>query len=329
MTKDYKVLGIVITYKETKMTEKAIRSLADANVDIALVFNGWNKSFNSWLDKNENYIDFKFLNETNIGFCKGNNQAMKLAMDKRYDFVFLLNNDAWIEDDCIYELIREMKKDNKLGMAQPQVYKAWNNKILDTTGLIFRYGNRYSWEHGLGYVIDRGQNEYDEGQYDSLTDIIGCCACAVLYRVDMLKSVGLFWEKLWSMGEDVELSWRAYKRGWKAKFVPTAIAYHWRGYTLREDKRSKNDPLKKLWELLGYRNWALTLIRHGNRKQKLFTSLMWTYYGCKSWVGKRIGRNIVGGHFIWLCGLALLDRKYKIIMEKAYKKLMGDAHVNV
>jgi len=165
------MLGIVITYKETKMTEKAIQSLANADADIALVFNGWDESFRPWLDKNDNYIDFKFLNKSNLGFCKGNNQAMKLAMDKRYDFVFLLNNDAWIEVDCIHELIKEMKKDDKLGMVQPKVYKAWNSDILDTTGLIFRYGDKYSWEHGLGYVIDRGQNEYDEGQYDSIVVI--------------------------------------------------------------------------------------------------------------------------------------------------------------
>ena len=187
-------------------------------------------------------------------------------------------------------IFNRAKKDNKLGMVQPKVYKAWNNKILDTTGLIFRYGNRYSWEHGLGYVIDRGQNEYDEGQYDSLTDIIGCCACAVLYRVDMLKSVGLFWEKLWSMGEDVELSWRAYKRGWKAKYVPSAIVYHRRGATTN---KSEETMLKIA--LLNIRNMATTVNRYGTPLQKLLFATYLIYTGIKSAIGKRIGRNKIWG----------------------------------
>lgn len=329
MIGDYKVLGVVITYKETEMTEKAICSLVDADVDVALVFNGWNENFRFWLDRNENYIDFKFLNKLNLGFCKGNNQALKLAVDKRYDYVFLLNNDAWIEADCIHELIGEFEKNNRLGMAQPKVYKAWDKRILDTTGLIFKYGNCYSWEDGLGYVIDRGQNEPDEGQYDSITDVIGCCACAVLYRVDMLRKVGLFWEKLWSTMEDVELSWRAHKQGWKTKFAPTAVAYHWRGYTLRDEKHDKNNPLKKLWVLLGYRNWTLTLLRHGNMKQKLFTGTMWTYVGCKSWVGKQLGRNNIGGYHMWLCSLALLSKKYRNIMESVYINLMKKFNISI
>lgn len=325
-----KILGIVITYKETKMAEKAIRSLVNADVDVSLVFNGWSENYSSWISKNESHIDFKFLNNSNIGFCRGNNQAMKLAINKRYDYVFLLNNDAWVEEDCIYELVKEMERYDKLGMVQPKVYKAWNDKILDTTGLIFRYGDKYSWTYGLGYVIDRGQNECDEGQYDELSDVIGCCACAVLYRVHMLKRVGLFWEKLWSMGEDVELSWRAYKHGWKAKFVPSAIAYHWRGYSLsKHNNRSENTPLKKLWDVLRYRNWTLTLARHGNQRQKLFTSAMWSYYGCKSWVGKRLGRNNVGGYYIWLCSLALVSEKYQLKMEEAYCQLFKECNIEV
>jgi len=327
----FKTLGVVITYRETEMTKKAIKSLISADVDVALVFNGWDESYRGWLDNLEQYIDFKFLNKNNVGFCRGNNQAMRLAIEKNYDYVFLLNNDAWIEEDCIKELIRKCK--GNVGLLQPKVYKAWDKKLLDTTGLIFRYGNKYSWENGLGYVIDRGQNEIDEGQYDEVYNIVGCCACATLYKVKMIKEVGLFWEGLWSQGEDVEFSWRAYKHGWKAKFVPEAVSYHWRGYSLKKEKSEilgksiRN--LKKLWSVLSYRNWALTLLRHGNRKQKFFTGFMWMYVGYKSWFGKRLGRDDVEGKYIWLCSLALLSENYLSLMEMNYKILFESCGIQV
>ncbi len=318
-----KILGIVITYKETKFTEKAIKSLISAGVDVALVFNGWDESYNSWIDKLEQYLDFKFLNRANIGFCKGNNQAMKTAIEKDYDYVFLLNNDAWIEKDCIEELVKIGDKNENLGLLQPKVYKAWNKKLLDTTGLIFRHGNVYSWEDGYGYLIDRGENKIDENQYDEIQDILGCCGCSVLYKVKMLKEVGLFWEKLWSIFEDAELSWRAYKHGWKAKFVPEAIAYHWRGYTTNTAKSGNlNDDIKKLWKLLFYRNFSLTFIRHGNKKQKIYAALFLNYTGFRGFIGKRIGRNNIGGYHIWLSGLALINDRFLTKVDKEFDEMV-------
>ena len=309
-----KVLGIVITYRETKLCEKAIKSLVNSGADVALVFNGWSDEYLKWLDSLDKYLDFKFLNRKNIGFCKGNNMAMELALKRRYDYVFLLNNDAYVEPDCLEELIKTMERDERVGLAQPKVYKAWNKKILDTTGHIFKYGDRYSWERGFGGIVDRGEYEEDTGQYDEERSILSCSGCSVLYRIKMLRDTGLFWEKLWSMGEDAEIGWRAYKRRWKACYVPEAIAYHWRGYTGR-NKTNRN--IKKLWEMLFYRNFVYIMRRHGNPKQIKLTSAAWIYIGCKSFVGKILRRNDVGGYFVWLCSLALLNDK---ILEKVEKK---------
>ena len=324
-------LGIVITYKETEKTTKAIKSLYDDCVDIVLVFNGWDDCYQRWLNKVDNYIDYKFLNKENVGFCEGNNQGMRLAIKKNYKYVFLLNNDAWIEKDCIEELIKVCEKNEKIGLAQPKVYKAWNRKVLDTTGLIFRYGNQYSWKYGLGYVVDRGFNEYDEGQYDNKVNIIGCCACSVLYKVEMLKHIGLFWNKLWMSCEDVELSWRAWKFGWKAIYVPTAVSYHWRGYTKTIVKKYERDnkDLKTLLRLISYRNWVLTLLRYGSLSQRTFTALMWKYFGGKLWIGKRLNRNEIGGYYIWLCSLALLSRYYRKIMEKEFNELFKKSNIRL
>jgi len=316
-----KVLGIVLTYNEINLTKNAIRSLADSGVDVALVFNGWHEKYNKHLRKLEKYIDYKFLNYKNIGFCRGNNLAINYAIKKGYDYVFLLNNDAWIDEECLPELLKVAEKKEDVGMLQPKVYKAWNNEILDTTGLVFKYGNKYSWERGLGYIVDRGQNEHDIGKYDNRKQILGCCACAALYKIRMLKEIGLFWEKLWSMGEDVELSWRAYTYGWRALYVPSAIAYHWRGYSTYNLEKENKNLLKKLWSTIGYRNWTLILEKFGSFNQKIFCFNMWMYYGTKSWVGRRIGKNNIGGKIIWICALALLNKQAKSLMENIFNDL--------
>jgi len=320
-----KVLGIVITYKETRLCKKAIKSLIGAGVDVALVFNGWSDEYNKWFDRINEYLDYVILNRENIGFCRGNNLALKLAISKGYEYSFLLNNDAWITTDCIDILLKECK--DNVGMVQPKVYKAWNKDVLDTTGLVYRYGDKYSWERGLGYVVDRGQNEYDTGKYDIVCDVIGCCACAVLYNLKMIRQIGGFWEKLWSLCEDVELSWRAYNFGWKARYVPDAVAYHWRGYSI--NKKKDLDYLSLLWQVLGYRNWTLTLLKFGNFIQRLFTSLMWGYVGVKSCIGRMLRKNNVGGKYMWLCSLALLDSWYANYMDKYFQRLFNKLNIKI
>ena len=305
-------LGVVITYREVELCEKAIKSLVNAGTDVALVFNGWNDKYRSWLDKVGGYLDHIFLNRTNVGFCKGNNQAMKIAIKNKYDYVFLLNNDAWVEQDCIYELEKALNKNPEVGLVQPKVYKAWNKKLLDTTGHIFAYGNRYSWEKGLGFLKDRGELELDEGQYDNLTNILSCCGCAAMYRVEMLRNVGLFWERLWSVCEDVELAWRAYENCWGAMFVPEAIAYHWRGYTSLKE----NNSLSRFWLNLFYRNWTLTLRRHASDKQKKFELFRLLLLGLVCKVSNILKITKSDGDYIINCALAIENDRYLCKIEK-------------
>lgn len=51
-------------------------------------------------------------NEENLGFCGGNNVAIHYALNRKYhaDFVFLLNNDATVEKDCLTKLVEVASK---------------------------------------------------------------------------------------------------------------------------------------------------------------------------------------------------------------------------
>src|SRR5674476_78386 len=46
----------------------------------------------------QNFPDIKLIqSEENFGFAKGNNIAIKLALNQKSDYVFLLNNDTALE----------------------------------------------------------------------------------------------------------------------------------------------------------------------------------------------------------------------------------------
>jgi len=73
----------------------------------------------------------------------------------------------------------------------------------------------------------------DKGQYDNQTDIFAATGTMALINIkaifDTLIQNEMFDKDFFAYREDCDLAWRLQKNGWKAKFVPSAIAYHYRG----------------------------------------------------------------------------------------------------
>ena len=80
------------------------------------------------------------------------------------------------------------------------------------------------------FVLHRGANERDVGQYDYICDVFGAPGAAPLYRREMLNDIEFqgqyFDESLFTWYEDVDLDWRAKNFGWRCVYTPKAVAYH-------------------------------------------------------------------------------------------------------
>lgn len=77
-----------------------------------------------------------------------------------------------------------------------------------------------------GYAGDRGFLEVDRGQYDEPAEVFAWCGCCVLLRPAYLADAGLLDERLFLYYEDIDLSWRGQARGWRYRYVPTALVRH-------------------------------------------------------------------------------------------------------
>jgi GT2 family glycosyltransferase len=77
-----------------------------------------------------------------------------------------------------------------------------------------------------GYGADRGYLERDTGQYEKEADVFAWCGAAVLLRTTYLADTGLLDERLFLYSEDLELSWRGARRGWRYRYVPGSVVRH-------------------------------------------------------------------------------------------------------
>lgn len=100
--------AIVVTYNGARWIEKCIRSLLEADsVDKVLIVD--NNSSDETLDIVRNFnIELFELNQ-NLGFGKGNNFAIKKALDRGYDYIFLVNQDVYVQPNSVSIIINAHK----------------------------------------------------------------------------------------------------------------------------------------------------------------------------------------------------------------------------
>ncbi len=292
-----KVAIVILNWNGKKDTIKCLESvfrLNYKNYKVIVVDNGSTDGSQDEIRKK--FPAVKLIeNSHNLGFAKGSNIGIKEAFKLGAKYVFSLNNDTTVEPDCLLNLVEVAERDTKIGTVQSKILKMDNPNIIDSTGHIFKCGR----------IIDRGHNKFDKGQYDNKPDIVGGCAGACLYRRKMLEEIGLFDESFGTYYEDAELSWRAYKKGWKARYVPSAIVYHkGRGST------RKSKELSQKMHLLNSRNRVWTVKRHGTLSQRFLFSFCSIMIWIKSKIRKRLRKNkVVRGFYFGLKEFMIGGRK--------------------
>ena len=202
--------------------EKCVNSLLSQTVKnkIIVIENG--STDNSLTILKKNYPDIEIIeNSKNLGFAGGVNQGIKKAVELGAEYIALFNNDAVADKKWLEELINVIKESPKVGIIAPKILSA-DKKHLDSTG--DQYTN---W--GLPYP--RGRKEEISGQYNSPERVFSASGGASLYRVSMLKEIGLFDEGFFAYYEDVDISFRAQLAGWKVAYEPSSIVYHEIGAT--------------------------------------------------------------------------------------------------
>ncbi len=215
MNKQSNIAVVVLNWNGEKDSLSCIAALQKQTTghDIIAVDNNSTDNFVSIVKQNHPEIVL-LKNNVNKGFAGGVNTGIRYVADNDYEFVALINNDATPEPSWLEELNSQMSSE-KVGIA--------TGKLLKTDGTIDSTGDQYtSW--GLAYP--RGRNDVDSGQYDIGQEVFGATGGASVYRIEMLKQIGLFDEDFFAYYEDVDISFRAQLAGWKVAYSPKAVAYH-------------------------------------------------------------------------------------------------------
>lgn len=229
-------------------------------------------------------------NNKNAGFAPAHNQIIRFTRQHLEEgdedpFILILNSDMILHPDLIGTLVGALAGNEKLAAVQPKLYRAFGeitgddtlvdvtlSDILDSTGM----GVKKGW-----MMFDRSAGELDNGQYDDKTDIFGPTGTCSLFRLSALEDVmigeDVFDGDFFAYKEDCDLAWRLRKAGWESRFVPEAIAHHYRGM-FGADKQSLWQRIKNrrgqrpFFAALSTRNQIFLLIKNLSLKEFLRSS---------------------------------------------------------
>jgi GT2 family glycosyltransferase len=163
-------------------------------------------------------------NSANLGFTGGNNVGIKHALRDGADYLFLLNNDTTIEAQAIGELVRVAQENSRFGLLSP---------------IVHYYDNPDEpWFAGAQLDLSRGMAVHDNSQPPHRTDPVRqlpwASGCTMFLPAEVMRRVKGFDDRFFLNWEDVDLSLRVRRAGFKIGLVPSSRVLHKVGKSLNK-----------------------------------------------------------------------------------------------
>lgn len=157
---------IIVTYKGQRWYERCFGSLqkSDMPIKVVVVDNASNDGSVDYI--RTHYPEFHLIeSKENLGFGRANNIGIRYALAQGCDYVFLLNQDAWVKPDTFSELIRIHQLHPKYGLLSPMhltadeshiengvLHYVDDHQITDSKFLEDLYFNRLSDVYATTYI---------------------------------------------------------------------------------------------------------------------------------------------------------------------------------
>jgi len=240
----------------------------DIKIAINVVDNGSQDGTLEFIKKEYPFVHI-LKNINNLGFCRANNQAIRMH---NTEWVLIINPDVILEPDFLEKLLTAAQKSkedvgalaSKILRIETQVENGGLTRVVKTNK-IDSYGLEVKKSRQVKNI---GEGEDDEGQYDEVSEVFGFAGTCVLLRRDALEDIAFREEYLdedfFAYQDDYDLAYRLQLYGWRAKFVPRAVAYHFRS------AQATDLSIGKLFKIIRARRQKSRQINYHSYKNHLF-----------------------------------------------------------
>lgn len=158
-------------------------------------------------------VELILLSE-NTGFAAAVNRGLEHT---KTPYAILLNNDTRVQRGFVLHLEQALERKEKAFSVSAKMIMMHSPDLLDGAGDLYC---------ALGWAYALGKGKKEQEKYREAARIFSACGGAVIYRMDVLKQIGLFDENHFAYLEDVDIGYRASIYGYENYYEPSAVCFH-------------------------------------------------------------------------------------------------------
>lgn len=233
---------IVLNYRDADLTLQCIASVMSASVrtgdelEIIVVDN----SASDTLEILRNALPERIVtiaNENNVGFARACNQGIDIA---RAPLILLLNNDAFLNAECLALAISFLQTNPTAGILSPQLVGV--DGVEQVTGTRFPSIKHLAGEYLLPFPYLGSTYSISSNKPFPVDTVIGA---AMFIRREVIDCIGKFDEGFFFTGEDIDYCRRTRDAGFVVYLDPRCKLVHLGGSSQQNQHWAKSPYLHK------------------------------------------------------------------------------------
>lgn len=229
---------VIVNYNVKHFLEQCLKSVYQAIQNIeAEVFVVDNNSIDGSQDMvRSSFPDVKLIaNSKNTGFSTANNQAIK---ESKGEYVLLLNPDTVVPENCFQALLEFADETPDLGGCGIPMYDGQGNYLPESKRGLPTPEVAFYKMIGLNKLFPKSKKfgKYHLGYLapDQNHEVEILAGAFMLIRKKVLDKIGLLDETFFMYGEDIDLSYRITKAGWKNYYFAGSRIIHYKGESTKK-----------------------------------------------------------------------------------------------
>ena len=245
-----KIAVVILNWNGAKLLEQFLPSVIEHS-DEATIYVVDNASTDSSIE----VLKTKFpsvniiQNDGNYGFAKGYNMALQQVEE---DYYALVNSDVEVTEGWLSPILTVFDKELNVSIIQPKILDYKNKEYFEYAGAAGGFIDQYGYPYCRGRIFET--IEKDNGQYDDAIEIFWVSGACFFIRKEVYRKLNGFDDDFFAHQEEIDLCWRAFNLGYKAKYISLSVVYHVGGATLNESNPKKT--------FLNFRNSLLMLTKN-------------------------------------------------------------------
>ncbi|HNX20851.1 MAG TPA: glycosyltransferase [Bacteroidales bacterium] len=210
------------------------------------------------------------VNEQNTGFSKANNIAIK---ESKGEYILLLNPDTLVEKKTFIDCIQYMDENQDVGSLGVKMINGKGEFLPESKRALPIPSVAFYKIFGLSKLFPNskkfGSYHLTYLDHDQIHEVEVLSGAYMMLRKTVLDQIGYLDEDFFMYGEDVDLSYRVTKAGYKNIYFPKARIIHYKGESTK--KGSIN------YVLVFYRAMQIFVKKHFAQKNIFLFNIVITF----------------------------------------------------